>query len=140
MDRPAAYVIKAPIADRAAEIFDFVRQRTMYGGKMIAAGDSVFLFDSETRGGCGLIARGVAITARAIPPRTGVARQTPLVDVSVRCLAPARRPLGRGDLKPFTDWEDGRPETELNFKFYRQATDKIGGISPAAATFLARFF
>ena len=33
-----------------------------------------------------------------------------------------------------------RPETELNFKFYRQATNKIVGISDEAAAFLRRFF
>jgi hypothetical protein len=35
---------------------------------------------------------------------------------------------------------DGRPETELNFKFYRQATNKIVGISDEAATLLRGFF
>jgi hypothetical protein len=30
-------------------------------------------------------------------------------------------------------------QTELNFKFYRQATNKIGGISDAAARFLQEF-
>lgn len=48
--------------------------------------------------------------------------------------------LGRSALKPFTDWEGGKPETELNFKFYRQATNKIGGISDEAAAFLGKFF
>jgi signal transduction histidine kinase len=48
----------------------------------------------------------------------------------------AKRPLGRSELKKFTDWNDGRPGTELNFKFYRQATNKIGGISDEAAAFL----
>lgn len=38
----------------------------------------------------------------------------------------------------FADWKDGRPETELNFKFYRQATNKIIGISDAAAAFLRK--
>jgi hypothetical protein len=33
-----------------------------------------------------------------------------------------------------------RPETELNFTFYRQATNKIVGISKEAAAFLERFF
>ena len=37
-------------------------------------------------------------------------------------------------------WNDGRPETELNFKFYRQATNKIGGISEQATAFLERHF
>jgi hypothetical protein len=66
----------------------------------------------------------------------GVERQTPRVSLSVRRTGAARRPLGRTELKPFDDWDDGRPETELNFKFYRQATDKIVGLSPEAAAFL----
>ncbi len=40
----------------------------------------------------------------------------------------------------FSNWSDGRPETELNFKFYRQATNKIVGISDEAAAFPRRFF
>ena len=52
----------------------------------------------------------------------------------------AKRPLGRSELKHFTDWNDGQPGTELNFKFYRQATNKIGGLSEQAAAFLGGFF
>jgi hypothetical protein len=48
--------------------------------------------------------------------------------------------LGRSELKPFSDWNDGRPDTELNFKFYRQATNKIVGISDEAAALLRGFF
>jgi hypothetical protein len=62
------------------------------------------------------------------------------VSVTVKRTALAKRRLGRSDLKPFSDWKDGRPETELNFKFYRQATNKIGGISEEAAAFLRGFF
>jgi hypothetical protein len=62
------------------------------------------------------------------------------VSVAVRRTALARRPLGRNELKAFADWDDGRPETELNFKFYRQATNKIVGISEEAAAFLEAFF
>ena len=40
----------------------------------------------------------------------------------------------------FNDWNDGQPGTELNFKFYRQATNKIAGISDEAAAFLDEFF
>jgi len=50
------------------------------------------------------------------------------------------RLLGRSGLKPFSDWNDGRPETELNLKLYRQATSKIVGISNEAAAFLRGFF
>lgn len=35
---------------------------------------------------------------------------------------------------------NGRPETDLNFKFHRQATNKIAGISDATAAFLDQFF
>lgn len=135
-----AYVIKAAIEDPPAKTFTFTAAKTMYGGKAIAVGDTVYLFASETSGGQGLVARGVVTAAEAVPRKAGVERQTPRVDVTVRRSALAKRPLGRGKLKAFTDWNDGRPETELNFKFYRQATDKIGGISDAAAAFLDGFF
>jgi len=38
------------------------------------------------------------------------------------------------------DWNDGQPQTELNFKFYRQSTNKIVGISDETADFLDGFF
>jgi hypothetical protein len=66
--------------------------------------------------------------------------QTPRVSITVRRPALAKRPLGRMELKHSTAWADGQPATELNFKFYRQATNKIVGISDEAATFLRRFF
>ena len=135
-----AFVIKATIDDPRAKTFTFTAQKTMYGGKQIAAGDTVFLFASENEGGQGLIARGVVVSAQPVARKRGTARQTPRVSVSVKRTAPAKRPLGRGALKPFADWKDGRPETELNFKFYRQATSKIAGISDAAAAFLGTFF
>jgi hypothetical protein len=62
------------------------------------------------------------------------------VSIRVKRTALAKRRLGRGELGPFTKWHAGGPETELNFKFYRQATNKIAGISDRAATFLDGFF
>lgn len=135
-----AFAIKVEIADPKAKTFDFPRQKTMYGGKLIAEGDTIFLFASETQGGQGLIARGVVTSAKAIPRRPGIERQTPLVSIAVKRTALAKRLLGRRELRPFSDWKDGRPGTELNFKFYRQATNKIVGISDAAAAFLRGFF
>ncbi|MCE4553654.1 hypothetical protein [Pelomonas cellulosilytica] len=135
-----AYAIKTGIADPCARSWTFTAQKTMYGGRYIAVGDRLFLFASENEGGVGLVARGVVTATEATPRLTGVQRQTPRVSVSVRRDAPALRRLGRADLKPFDDWNDGRPETELNFKFYRQATDKIVGLSTEAAAFLDGFF
>ena len=134
------FAIKAAISDPRAKMFTFRRAKTMYGGKHIKEGDTIFVFASENEGGSGLIARGVVTVARAVPRKVGVERQTPLVTIEVRRTALAKRRLGRAELKPHSNWKDGRPETELNFKFYRQATDKIVGISDGAAAFLRGFF
>ena len=135
-----AFAIKAAIDDPRAETLVFTAQKTMYGGRHIADGDTVFVFASENEGGHGLIARGVVLSAEAVPKTPGLARQTPRVSVTIRCSARAKRPLGRSELKRFTGWNDGQPATELNFKFYRQATNKIVGISDEAAAFLGEFF
>ena len=134
------YAIKAEIVNPRARTFTFTAHKTMYGGKLIAEGDTVFLFASENEGGQGLIARGIVTHAEAVPKKRGVARQTPRVSVTIKRTALANRPMGRRELKPLTDWKDGRPGTELNFKFYRQATDKIVGISAEAASFLSECF
>ena len=86
------------------------------------------------------MATGIVASAEAVARRPGVDRQTPRVSVTVTRTLPARRRLGRAELNAFADWDDGRPETELNFKFYRQATNKIVGLSDVAAEFLRRFF
>ena len=135
-----AFGIKAEIDDPHALAFTFTAQKTMYGGKQIAEGDTIFLFASENEGGQGLIARGVVTSAKATSKKPGLARQTPRVSITVRRTALVRRRLGRGELKRFSDWNDGRPETELNFKFYRQATNKIVGLSDQTAAFLEKFF
>jgi hypothetical protein len=135
-----AFAIKAEVRDPRAKTFAFTAQKTMYGGKHIAEGDKVFVFASENEGGQGLIARGMITSAEAIAKKRGIARQTPRVSITVTRTALAKRPLGRSELKHFTDWNDGQPGTELNFKFYRQATNKIVGISDEAAAFLGGFF
>ena len=88
----------------------------------------------------GLIASGIVTSAEAIPKKVGIVRQTPRVSITIVRSAFAKRRLGRSELKLFSDWKDGRPETELNFKFYRQATNKIVAISDEAAAFLRDFF
>ena len=135
-----AFAIKAEVNDPQAETFTFVEQKTMYGGKYIANGDRIFVFASENEGGSGLIASGIVISAESTPKKAGLARQTPRVSITIKRSALAKRHLGRSELKLFSDWKDGRPETELNFKFYRQATNKIVGLSDNAAAFLCGFF
>ena len=134
------FVIKAHVTNPSAKTFSFIAQKTMYGGKRVAKGDTIFIFASENEGGRGLVAAGIVTAVRAIPRKAGIERQTPRVSIHVKRTALATRRLGRSELKLFSDWNDGRPETELNFKFYRQATNKIIGISDKAAAFLRIFF
>jgi hypothetical protein len=134
------FAIKAAVNDPQTETFAFDAQKTMYGGKRIAEGDRILVFASENEGGPGLLARGIVTSTEASAKKPGITRQTPRVSITVRRTAVAKWRLGRSDLKLFRDWNDGRPETELNFEFYRQATNKIVGISDRAAAFLSGFF
>jgi len=79
-----AFAIKAEVCDPRARTFAFTAQKTMYGGKNIAEGDTVFVFASENEGGQGLIARGVVTSAQAIAKKRGIARHTPRVSISIR--------------------------------------------------------
>jgi hypothetical protein len=135
-----AFAIKAEVRNARAKAFAFVAQKTMYGGKHIVKGDTIFVFASENERGQGLIARGVVTFAETVAKKRGIARQTPRGSIRVKRTALAKHRLGRSELKPFTKWNDRGPETELNFKFYRQATNKIVGISDEAAAFLNGFF
>ncbi|WP_245475418.1 MULTISPECIES: hypothetical protein [unclassified Mesorhizobium] len=94
-----AFAIKAEVKDPLAETFSFAAQKTMYGGKHIAEGDTIFVFASENEGGQGLIARGVVTSSQAIAKRPDLERQTPRVSVSIRRAAVATRRLGRDELK-----------------------------------------
>ena len=134
------FVIKAEVTNPGATTCVFRKQKTMYGGKSIASGDEIFVIASENEGGSGLVATGVVTSAESTPKKTNVERQTPRVSITIKRTALAKRRLGRSELKRFSDWNDGRPETELNFKLYRQATNKIIGVSENTATFLRGFF
>src|SRR5207245_10506009 len=117
------FAIKAEVSDPWAERFAFSAQKTMYGGKHIAKGDTIFVFANENEGGPGLIASGVVTSAKAIAKKRGIARQTPRVSVTIRRTALAKRRLGRNELKLFSDWKEGLLETNDNFSFYRHSTD-----------------
>src|SRR5438552_18027296 len=127
-----AFAIKAEVCDPRAKTFAFTAQKTMYGGKHIAGGDTVFVFASENEGGPGLIASGVVTSAEAIAKKRGIARQTPRVSITIRRTALAKWCPGRRELRVFSDWNDSRPDTELNFNFYRPAPNKIVGSSDEA--------
>jgi hypothetical protein len=134
------YAIKTEIVDPTASSWVFKDQKTMYGGKHIKEGDVIYVFASENEGGSGLVARGTVTAAEDTPKRQDVERQTPRVSITVTRTALVKGRLGRTELKTYKNWKDGLPQTELNFKFYRQATNKIVGISPEASAFLCGFF
>ena len=94
-DGSMMFAIKAQVSDSRAEKFAVSAQKTMYGGKHIAKGDTIFIFASENEGGPGLIASGVVTSAKAIPKKPGIARQTPCVSITVRRTALAKRRLGK---------------------------------------------
>jgi hypothetical protein len=59
------FAIKAEVVDPRAMTFAFTAHKTMYGGKLIAQGETIFVFASENEGGQGLIARGI-VTPRQL--------------------------------------------------------------------------
>jgi hypothetical protein len=132
------FAIKAQIRDPSAKTFEFSAEDDVRR-QAHRQGDTIFVFDSENEGGSGHRERHRHL-GHSRREETGIARQTPRVSIAVKRTALAKRRLERSELKPYSEWKDGRPETELNFKFYRQATNKIIGISDEAASFLVPSF
>ena len=126
------FVVKAaPISKPGANSYRF-SEKTMYRGKEIRVRDEIFVFASDHMGGRGLVAKGV-VTAVDRGPGTRVS-------IKVRRTDMVRHNLGRRELKPFCDLDDDQPQTEIARKLYRQATNKIAGISDEAAKFLNTYF
>jgi hypothetical protein len=127
----ASFVVKASPRPEGAGPLRF-DEKTMWRGKDVRAGDEVFIFATEHNGGHGLYARGVVTEAiRGVGSR---------VSLTVKRSAEANRPLGRRELRPFRDRPERGPETEIDHKLYRVSTNKIAGVSVAAAAFLNGFF
>lgn len=127
----ASFVVKAAPRPGDADRLKF-DEKTMWRGKDVRAGDEVFLFAAEHNGGRGLYARGFVTDA--------VRGVGSCVSLTVARTGAATRPLGRSELLPFRDLPDAGSETEIDRKLYRQATNKIAGVSDAAAAFLQGFF
>src|SRR5258707_7527687 len=60
------FAIKAEVCDPRAKTFAFTAQKTMYGGKHIAEGDTVFVFASENEANPG----PSSISSSIVRPRT----------------------------------------------------------------------
>ena len=126
------FVVKAALGTEPKGRRISFTEKTMYGGKEIRARDEIFVFDSDHQGGQGLYARGLVTSVQRGP---GIR-----LTIEVRPVARARRNLGRSELKRFRDLDDGRPQTEIARKLYRQATNKIARISDKTAVFLNTYF
>lgn len=135
-----SFAIKAEIPDPGLRHFSFPAQKTMYGGKAVKAGDVIYLFASETQGGVGLFAVGRVTQVQSLPKNPSLERQTPRISVEVEVTARLTGRLGRDELKVHKAGLSGDPLSELNFKFYRQATNKVVGLSEAAARYLGELF
>ncbi len=137
------FAIKAEVSDAGVKTFAFPAQKTMYGGKLIAKGDEIFVFASENEGGPGLIASGVVTSAEAVARKPGVARQTPRVSIAVRRTARTKRRLGRSELRPFSRLEgrttgDGTELQVLSPGDEQDRRDLGGNGGVSARVFLTR--
>jgi hypothetical protein len=141
--RGMMFAIKAEVSDPKAKTFAFSAQKTMYGGKHIAKGDTIFVFASETGvsgSGAegynetppGLIASGVVTSADAIAKKRGIARQTPRVSITIRRTALAKRRLGRRELNLFPTGTTvaPRPSSILNSIVRRRTRLSASRIKP----------
>ena len=125
-----SFVVKAALA--VARPSMSFHEKTMCRGKDIRSGDRIFVFASDHEGGSGLTACGIVTSVRrGLGSRRWIA---------VKRTATARRKLGRPELATFRELADSSPQTEIARKLYRQATNKIAGVSPAAAKFLSNYF
>lgn len=71
------YAIKAEVSDPRATAFTFTAQKSMYGGKHVAAGDTVYVFASENEGGtsCGRSPTGTMAGPRPRSTSSAIVRR-----------------------------------------------------------------
>ena len=62
------------------------------------------------------------------------------MSITVTRTALVKRAFGREQLKGWRGATDGSPQAERDFKFTRQATNKIGGVSEEVGKFLGGSF
>lgn len=109
-----------------------VLEKAMYGGWKVAAGEAIFVFDSDHQGGSGLCARGVVTSVERAPEHRWKAE--------ILVEGTPSRPLGRTELRPYKDVDDVCPEGEIARKLYRQATNKFIAVGDAEVAYLGSFF
>ena len=66
------FSIKAEVSNPFGETFAFNANKTMYGGKHVAQGDTIFVVASENEGGVGRVVCDVVTSAKAISKNAGL--------------------------------------------------------------------
>lgn len=98
-----------------------------YGAVVIAPGDRVFRWWSETQGGRGLAGYGICMSAQPV----GAFWRAEIEAVTNRTIG-----FGKAALAPFRDAPVPRPEATLSAKLYRHSLNKVVQITPAEEAFL----
>ncbi|WP_156783327.1 hypothetical protein [Roseovarius nubinhibens] len=126
-----AFIAKIDAAETATGKNIRIDERAMYNGKSISSGDRIFIWTSETSGGCGLIAVGNVKSCTIIRGRV-------IAEVLVE--ATIRRQLNLSKIAPYRDVDDGSPESELAQLIYRHAHNKVAALSETVREFLEEHF
>lgn len=121
----------APIAAIVGETVR-IEERPMYGGKDVDVGDSVFLWASEQQGGRGLWARGIVLSSDVVESKQRIAVRIDQVVTT--------RQFGLDQIAPHRDGAVETPIVGLARKLYKQAHNKIAGLSNAEADVLLQNF
>ena len=109
-----------------------VEEKPYYGGQNIRAGDVIYLWSSETRGGVGLWGRGRVVSVQRRAER-------PVVTVRVDQRADSRG-FGLNEIAPHRDSTADAPIAGLARKLYTHSLNKVAYITDAEAALLQRQF
>lgn len=94
----------------------------------LETGVAGFLWFSETQGGAGLAGRGVV---------ESFGQQADLIEISLTNFHSVGQPLGNGEIGPFRNSSDQRPESTLAKKVYRYSHNRVVHLTDDECTFLS---
>ena len=110
-----------------------IEERPMYGGKEIVSGDPIFIWESETQGGCGLRASGVVL-------QVVHSQQKLRIEVRIDLLLRQDSHFRYDQIKPHRDDTEATPIAGLARKLCRHAHNKIAKLTSSEGELLSRYF
>ncbi|WP_394888445.1 hypothetical protein ACG873_24810 [Mesorhizobium sp. AaZ16] len=126
------FIAKSAPASPDADDIMTIRERGMYGGDAISAGDTIFLWSSETRGGNGLWARATVLRRLPESGRIAIVARVDRVRPEARLMVE--------HLEPYRDSRGANPMIGLSRKLYGHAHNKIAALDDDEAAFLDSYF